>query len=179
MTCLVTQLDCKLQVLKNSLKLTIFGNFNELLTTQYVNIAKSKFIFFLNFLTNKRPLSHCVHSMFKNVHFYLTFEAAWIFYLFSMFFFVVITRVKIIVKHECKNSILRNICHLQLNKRMLLLLCISLHSTNSTVVSLINKLLVITKKFYQITWSNIGKLYEISPDTCFLKVRHCNLILNF
>ena len=37
-TCLVTLFDRKLQVFKNSSKLTIFGIFNELLSTQNVNI---------------------------------------------------------------------------------------------------------------------------------------------
>ena len=37
MTCLVTLFDRKFQVFKNSPKLTIFGLFNELLSTQNVN----------------------------------------------------------------------------------------------------------------------------------------------
>ena len=37
---LVTLFDCKLQVFKNSLKLTIFGIFNKLLATQNVNVAR-------------------------------------------------------------------------------------------------------------------------------------------
>ena len=40
MTCLVTLFDCKLQVVKNSPKLTIFCIFNELLSTQNVNVAR-------------------------------------------------------------------------------------------------------------------------------------------
>ena len=40
MTCLVTLFDRKLQVFKNSPKLTIFGIFNELLSTQNVNVAR-------------------------------------------------------------------------------------------------------------------------------------------
>ena len=40
MTCLVTLFDCKIQVFKNSPKLTIFGIFNELLATQNVNVAR-------------------------------------------------------------------------------------------------------------------------------------------
>ena len=39
-TCLVTLSDRKLQVFKNSSKLTIFGIFNELLSTQNVNVAR-------------------------------------------------------------------------------------------------------------------------------------------
>ena len=38
--CLVTLFDRKLQVFKNSPKLTIFGIFNELLATQNVNVAR-------------------------------------------------------------------------------------------------------------------------------------------
>ena len=38
-TCLVTLFDRKLQVFKNSPKLTIFGIFNEHLSTQSVNVA--------------------------------------------------------------------------------------------------------------------------------------------
>ena len=38
-TCLVTLFDRKLQVFKNSPKLRIFGIFNELLSTQNVNVA--------------------------------------------------------------------------------------------------------------------------------------------
>ena len=40
LTCLVTLFDCKLQVFKNSPKLTIFGIFDELLSTQNVNVAR-------------------------------------------------------------------------------------------------------------------------------------------
>ena len=40
MTCLVTLFDCKLQVFKNSPKWTIFGIFNQLLSTQNVNVAR-------------------------------------------------------------------------------------------------------------------------------------------
>ena len=40
LTCLVTLFDCKIQVFKNSPKLTIFGIFNELLSTQNVNVAR-------------------------------------------------------------------------------------------------------------------------------------------
>ena len=40
LTCLVTLFDRKLQVFKNSPKLTIFGIFNELLSTQNVNVAR-------------------------------------------------------------------------------------------------------------------------------------------
>ena len=40
MTCLVTLFDRKLQVFKNLPKLTIFGIFSELLSTQNVNIAR-------------------------------------------------------------------------------------------------------------------------------------------
>ena len=40
MTCLATLFDCKLQVFINSPKLTIFGIFNELLSTQNVNVAR-------------------------------------------------------------------------------------------------------------------------------------------
>ena len=39
-TCLVTLFDRKLQVFKNSPKWTIFGIFNELLSTQNVNVAR-------------------------------------------------------------------------------------------------------------------------------------------
>ena len=39
-TCLVTLFDRKLQVFKKSPKLTIFGIFNELLSTQNVNVAR-------------------------------------------------------------------------------------------------------------------------------------------
>ena len=39
-TCLVTLFDRKLQIFKNSSKLTIFAIFNERLTTQNVNIAR-------------------------------------------------------------------------------------------------------------------------------------------
>ena len=38
--CLVTLFDRKLQVFKNSPKWTIFGIFNELLSTQNVNVAR-------------------------------------------------------------------------------------------------------------------------------------------
>ena len=41
LTCLVTLFDRKLQVFKNSPKLTNFGIFNELLSTQNVNVARS------------------------------------------------------------------------------------------------------------------------------------------
>ena len=40
MTCLVTLFDRKLQVFKNSPKWTIFGIFNQLLSTQNVNVAR-------------------------------------------------------------------------------------------------------------------------------------------
>ena len=40
LTCLVTLFDRKLQVFKNSSKWTIFGIFNELLSTQFVNVAR-------------------------------------------------------------------------------------------------------------------------------------------
>ena len=40
MTCLVTLFDCKLQVFKKSPKLTLFGIFNELLSTKNVNVAR-------------------------------------------------------------------------------------------------------------------------------------------
>ena len=40
MTCLVTLFDCKLQIFKNSPKLTIFGIFNELMSTENVNVAR-------------------------------------------------------------------------------------------------------------------------------------------
>ena len=40
LTCLVTEFDRKLQVFKNSPKLTLFGIFNELLSTQNVNVAR-------------------------------------------------------------------------------------------------------------------------------------------
>ena len=40
MTYLVTLFDCKLQVFKNLPKLTIFSIFNELLSTQIVNVAR-------------------------------------------------------------------------------------------------------------------------------------------
>ena len=40
LTCLVTLFDRKLQVFKNSPKLTVFGIFNELLSTQDVNVAR-------------------------------------------------------------------------------------------------------------------------------------------
>ena len=40
MTCLVTLFDRKLRVFKNSTKLTIFGFFNEFLSTQNVNVAR-------------------------------------------------------------------------------------------------------------------------------------------
>ena len=40
LTCLVTLFDRKLQVFKNSPKWTIFGIFNELLSTQNVNVAR-------------------------------------------------------------------------------------------------------------------------------------------
>ena len=40
LTCLVTLLDCKLQVFKNSPKLTISSILNELLSTQNVNLAR-------------------------------------------------------------------------------------------------------------------------------------------
>ena len=39
-TCLVTLFDRKLQVFKNSPKLTIFGIFHELLSTQNINVAR-------------------------------------------------------------------------------------------------------------------------------------------
>ena len=39
-TCLVTLFDRKLQAFKKSPKLTIFGIFNELLSTQNVNVAR-------------------------------------------------------------------------------------------------------------------------------------------
>ena len=38
-TCQGTLFDCKLQVFKNSPKLTIFGSLNELLSTQNVYVA--------------------------------------------------------------------------------------------------------------------------------------------
>ena len=54
-TCLVTVFDRKLQVFKNSPKLTIFGIFNELLTTQNINVARFarnvKWDFLSNFQT--------------------------------------------------------------------------------------------------------------------------------
>ena len=37
---LVTLFDCKLQMSKNSSKWTIFGNFNDFLFTQNVNVAR-------------------------------------------------------------------------------------------------------------------------------------------
>ena len=40
MTCLVTLFDRKLQVFKNSAKLTILGGFDELLSTQNVNVGR-------------------------------------------------------------------------------------------------------------------------------------------
>ena len=40
LTCLVTLFDRKLQVFKNSSKWTIFGIFNQLLSTQNVNVAR-------------------------------------------------------------------------------------------------------------------------------------------
>ena len=55
LTCLVTLFDRKLQVFINSPKWTIFGIFNELLTTQNVNAARfarnAKFDFFCDFQT--------------------------------------------------------------------------------------------------------------------------------
>ena len=54
-TCLETLYDRKLQVFKNLLKLTIFGIFNELLSTQNVNVARFASIlnetFFCDFQT--------------------------------------------------------------------------------------------------------------------------------
>ena len=40
MTCLVTLFDRKLQIFKNKPKYAIFGLFNELLSTQNVNVAR-------------------------------------------------------------------------------------------------------------------------------------------
>ena len=40
LTCLVTMFDRKLQVFKNSPKWNIFGIFNQLLSTQNVNVAR-------------------------------------------------------------------------------------------------------------------------------------------
>ena len=40
LTCLVTLFDCKFQDFKNSPKMTIFGIFNQLLSTQIKNIAR-------------------------------------------------------------------------------------------------------------------------------------------
>ena len=40
LTCLLTLFDRKLQIFKNSPKFTIFGLFNELLSTQNVNVAR-------------------------------------------------------------------------------------------------------------------------------------------
>ena len=40
LTCLVTMFDRKLQVFKNSSKWTIFGIFNQLLSTQNVNVVR-------------------------------------------------------------------------------------------------------------------------------------------
>ena len=40
LTCLVTLFDCKLQFFQKLVILTIFGNFNELLSTQNVNVAR-------------------------------------------------------------------------------------------------------------------------------------------
>ena len=40
LTCLVTLFDRKLQVFKNSAKLTILGGFAELLSTQNVNVGR-------------------------------------------------------------------------------------------------------------------------------------------
>ena len=55
LTCLVTLFDRKLQFFKNSPKLTYFGIFNELLSTQNVNVAhfarKVEWDFFCNFQT--------------------------------------------------------------------------------------------------------------------------------
>ena len=55
LTCLVTLFDRKLQVFKKSPKWTIFGIFNELLSTQNVNVARfarnAKCDFFCDFQT--------------------------------------------------------------------------------------------------------------------------------
>ena len=55
MTCLVTLFDRKLKVFKNSPKLTIFGIFKLLLSTQIVNVAlfarNVEYDFFCNFQT--------------------------------------------------------------------------------------------------------------------------------
>ena len=55
LTCLVTLLDRKLQVFKNSPNWTIFGIFNQLLSTQNVNVARYarnvECDFFCNFQT--------------------------------------------------------------------------------------------------------------------------------
>ena len=55
LTCLVTLFDRKLQVFKNSPKWIIFGIFNELLSTQHVNVARFarniEYDFFCDFQT--------------------------------------------------------------------------------------------------------------------------------
>ena len=60
MTCLVTLFDRKLQVFKNSPKLTIFDIFNELSTTQNVNLAcfagNIEWDFFCDFHSNIKAL---------------------------------------------------------------------------------------------------------------------------
>ena len=64
MSCLVTLFDKKLQIFKNSPKVTIFGTFNKLLSTRNVNVARfarnAECDFFLDF-----QIMCCLHNIVK------------------------------------------------------------------------------------------------------------------
>ena len=69
LTCLVTLLDCKLKVFKNSPKLTISSILNELLSTQNVNLARFARNVECDFFGNFQTLWSCT-SICHSFHFY-------------------------------------------------------------------------------------------------------------
>ena len=87
MTCRVTLFDCRPQVFKNSLKLTIFGILNELLSTRSMNVAHfarncnvETFSVIFKHCVDKRPqFSILVNKNYRAIydHYWLFFNQAW------------------------------------------------------------------------------------------------------
>ena len=67
MTCLVTLFDRKLQVFENSPKWTIFGIFNQLLSTQNVNVARFARKMLMDCWTKNGFLAVCVSLQFHSL----------------------------------------------------------------------------------------------------------------
>ena len=83
MTCLVTLFDRRPQVFKNSLKLTIFGILNELLSTRSMNVAH--FARNCNVETFSVIFKHCVDkrpqfSILVNKNYRAIYDHYWLFF---------------------------------------------------------------------------------------------------